>query len=139
LPIDARPPTVSDKHFVLDASALLAVMLGESGADAVHAVLDRAKIGAVNLSEVVAKLQERGVPDDAIDQSLADLDLTIVPLDQDQAMRAGKLRLATRGAGLSLGDRACLAVADALGAVAITTDQAWAKLSLDIEIAFARS
>ena len=65
---------MSDKHYILDASALLAVMLGESGADAVHAVLDRAKIGAVNLSEVVAKLQERGVPDDAIDQSLADLD-----------------------------------------------------------------
>jgi ribonuclease VapC len=139
LPIDARPLTVSDKHYVLDASALLAVMLGESGADAIHEVLDRAKIGAVNLSEVVAKLQERGVPDDAIDQSLADLDLAIVPFDQDQATRAGKLRLATRGAGLSLGDRACLAVADALGAVAITTDQAWAKLSLDIEIALARS
>jgi PIN domain nuclease of toxin-antitoxin system len=139
LPTDARPPIVSDKHYILDASALLAIMLGEAGADAVHAVLDRAKIGAVNLSEVVAKLQERGVPDDAIDQSLADLDLTIVPFDQDQAMRAGKLRLATRHAGLSLGDRACLAVADALGAVAITTDQAWTKLSLDIEIAFARS
>ena len=137
--IDVRPPTVSDKQYVLDASALLAVMLGEPGADAVHAVLDRAKIGAVNLSEVVAKLQERGVPDDAIDQSLADLDLTIVPFDQDQAMRAGKLLLATRHAGLSLGDRACLAVADALGAVAITTDQAWTKASLDIEIAFARS
>jgi PIN domain nuclease of toxin-antitoxin system len=139
LPIDAQPPTVSDKHYILDASALLAVMLGESGADAVHAVLDRARIGAVNLSEVVAKLKERGVPDDAIDQSLADLDLTIVPFDQDHAMRAGKLRLATRGAGLSLGDRACLAIADALGAVAITTDQAWTKLSFDIEIAFARS
>lgn len=114
-------------------------MLGESGADAVHAVLDRAKIGAVNLSEVVAKLQERGVPDDAIDQSLADLDLTIVPFDQDQAMRAGKLRLVTRHAGLSLGDRACLAVASSMGAVAITTDQAWTKLSVDIEILLARA
>jgi len=130
---------VSDKEYVLDASALLAVMLGEPGADAVNAVLDRAKIGAVNLSEVVAKLQERGVPDDAIDLSLADLDLPVVPFDKDQAMRAGKLRLATRSAGLSLGDRACLAVADSLGAVAITTDQAWTKLSVDIKISFARS
>ncbi len=139
MPIDAQPPTVSEKYYVLDASALLAVMLGETGADAVHAVLDRARIGAVNLSEVIAKLQERGVPDDVIDQSLADLDLTIIPFDQDQAIRAGKLRLATRGAGLSLGDRACLAVADALGAVAVTTDQAWSRLSVGIEIAFARS
>jgi PIN domain nuclease of toxin-antitoxin system len=129
---------VSEKHYVLDASALLAIMLGESGADAVHAVLDRAKIGAVNLSEVVAKLQERGVPDDAIDQSLADLDLTVVPFDQDQAMLAGKLRLVTRHAGLSLGDRACLAVATSLGAVAITTDQAWTKLRIKVEIKFAR-
>ena len=129
---------MSEKHYVLDASALLAVMLGETGADAVHAVLDRAKIGAVNLSEVVAKLQERGVPDDAIDQSLADLDLAVVPFDQDQAMRAGKLRRATRGAGLSLGDRACLSLAGALAAVAITTDLAWARLSLDVEIELAR-
>jgi len=136
--IDARLPTVSDKNYILDASALLAVMLGESGADAVRAVLDRAKIGAVNLSEVVAKLKERGVPDDAIDQSLADLDLTIVPFDQDQAMRAGKLRLATRHAGLSLGDRACLAVASSLGAVSVTTDHAWTKLRLNVEIEFAR-
>jgi PIN domain nuclease of toxin-antitoxin system len=87
----------------------------------------------------VAKLQERGVPDDAIDQSLADLDLTIVPFDQDHAIRAGKLRLATRGAGLSLGDRACLAVADALGAIAITTDQAWSKLAIETEIELART
>jgi ribonuclease VapC len=130
---------VSDKQYVLDASALLAVMLGEPGADAVNAVLDRAKIGAVNLSEVVAKLQERGVPDDAIGLSLADLDLPVVPFDKDQAMCAGKLRLATRSAGLSLGDRACLAVADSLDAVAITTDQAWTKLSVNIKIAFARS
>ena len=129
---------MSDKSYVLDASALLALMLGEDGADAVHAVLARAQIGAVNLSEVVAKLQERGVPDEIIDQSLADLDLQVVPFDRDQAMRSGKLRTITRGAGLSLGDRACLATAAALGAVAITTDQAWARLSVDVEIELAR-
>ena len=129
---------MSKKTYVLDASALLAVMLGEAGAEAVHAVLADAQIGSVNLSEVVAKLQERGVPDDAIDQSLADLDLPVVLFDQEQAIRAGKLRLVTRGAGLSLGDRACLAVAATLGAVAITTDRAWANLSIDVEIALAR-
>lgn len=129
---------MSDKRYVLDASALLAVMLGEAGGDAVHAVLAQAQIGAVNLSEVVAKLQERGVPDDIVDQSLADLDLQVVPFDRDQAMRSGKLRTITRGAGLSLGDRACLATAAALGAVAITTDQAWARLSVDVEIELAR-
>lgn len=130
---------MNEKHYVLDASALLTVMLGEPGADAVNAVLDRARIGAVNLSEVVAKLQERGVPDDAITLSLADLDLPVVPFDQDQALRAGKLRLATRGAGLSLGDRACLALASSLGAIAVTTGQAWTKISIGVEIAFARA
>lgn len=130
---------MSDKPYVLDASALLSMMLGEAGADAVHAVLARAKIGAVNLSEVVAKLQERGVPDDVIDESLADLDIFVVPFDQEQAVLAGKLRLATRSVGLSLGDRACLALASALGAVALTTDKAWAKLSIDVEIELARS
>ena len=129
---------MSKKTYVLDASALLAVMLGEAGAEAVHAVMANAQIGSVNLSEVVAKLQEHGVPDDAIDQSLADLDLPVVLFDQEQAIRAGKLRLVTRGAGLSLGDRACLAVAATLGAVAITTDRAWANLSIDVEIALAR-
>lgn len=126
---------MSERGYVLDASALLAIMLGEPGAEAVHAVLDRASIGAVNLSEVVAKLQERGVPDDVIDQSLADLDLPVLLFDQDQAMRAGKLRLATRrSAGLSLGERACLAAAQVLGSVAITTDTAWAKLSIGVQI-----
>lgn len=129
---------MSDKPYALDASALLAVMLGEPGADAVHAILDRASIGAVNLSEVVAKLQERGVPDAVIDQSLADLDLPVLPFDRDQAVLAGKLRLATRSAGLSLGDRACLATAKSLGGVAITMDKAWANLSIGVEINVAR-
>ncbi len=117
---------MSDKKYVLDASALLAVMLGEAGGEAVHAVLAQAHIGAVNLSEVVAKLQERGVPDEVIDLSLADLDVSVVPFDRSQAVRAGKLRTTTRSAGLSLGDRACLATDAELGAIAITTDQAWA-------------
>ena len=129
---------MSDTRYVLDASALLAVMLGEAGGEAVHAVLAQALIGAVNLSEVVAKLQERGVPDDIIDLSLADLDLAVVPFDRSQAVRAGMLRTATRSAGLSLGDRACLATAAEMGAIAITTDQAWALVSVDIDIEVAR-
>ena len=129
---------MSDKKYVLDASALLAVMLGEAGGEAVHAVLAQAHIGAVNLSEVVAKLQERGVPDEVIDLSLADLDVSVVPFDRSQAVRAGKLRTATRSAGLSLGDRACLATAAELGAIAITTDRAWGRVSVDVDIELAR-
>lgn len=129
---------MADPAFVLDASALLALMLGEPGAERVEAVLGDSCVGAVNMSEVVAKLQERGVPDSLIDASFADLGLTILPFDAAQAAIAGKLRLATRAFGLSLGDRACLALASALGAVAITTDRDWARLELGTGIEVVR-
>ena len=129
---------MSERPYILDASALLALMLGEPGADAVHAILPNARISAVNLSEVVAKLQERAVPDDVIVDSLAELDLDVIAFDQPQAMRAGLLRQATRAAGLSLGDRACLASAATTGATAITTDRAWSDLDLGVSIEVAR-
>jgi PIN domain nuclease of toxin-antitoxin system len=129
---------MSDKPRILDASALLAAMLDEPGAAAIRAILPTARIGAVNLSEVIAKLQERGVPDDVIDQSLADLDIDVVPFDRDQADRTGKLRTATRAAGLSLGDRACLALAITEDAIAVTMDRNWAKLDLPVVIELAR-
>lgn len=129
---------MSSPLYVLDASALLAAMLQERGAQQVEGKLADARIGAVNLSEVVAKLQERGVPDDVIDDSLAELDLIVVPFDAEQAIMAGKLRRGTRAAGLSLGDRACLALAAILEATAITTDGAWRDLKLPIEIELAR-
>ena len=129
---------MSDGPYILDASALLALMLGESGADAVDAILPNARISAVNLSEVVAKLQERAVPDDVIVDSLKELDLDVIPFDQPQAMRAGLLRQATRAAGLSLGDRACLASAATTGATAITTDRVWGDLDLGVSIEVAR-
>ena len=129
---------MSDAAHVLDASALLCVMLGEPGADAVAALMSDAIIGAVNLSEVVAKLQERGVPNAVIDESLDELGLVIVPFDADHAVRAGKLRAITRRFGLSLGDRACLALAMATGGTAVTTDRAWAGLGLDVRVQVAR-
>lgn len=129
---------MSDGVYMLDASALLALMLGEPGTDAVHAILPNARISAVNLSEVVAKLQERAVPEVVIADSLAELDLDVVTFDQAQAMRAGLFRQATRALGLSLGDRACLASAALTGATAITTDRAWGDLDLGVSIEVAR-
>jgi PIN domain nuclease of toxin-antitoxin system len=129
---------MNESEYMLDASALLALMLCEAGADAVQAILPIARISAVNLSEVVAKLQERGVPDDVIAESLAELDLDVVSFDRPHAMRAGLLRQATRAAGLSLGDRACLASAATAGATALTTDRVWGALDLGISIEVAR-
>jgi ribonuclease VapC len=123
---------------VLDASALLAVMLEERGAERVRDFLPGAVIGAVNLAEVVAKLQERGAPDEDIDRNIARLGLPVIPFDEAQAMVAGKLRGATRSVGLSLGDRACLALAAARGLPAVTTDRGWSALDIGAEVIVAR-
>jgi PIN domain nuclease of toxin-antitoxin system len=121
-------------EIVLDASALMAVLREEPGAAAVEAVLDHAAISAVNLSEVQAKLVERGTASDRTWSSLIDLDLAVVDFDAAQARVAGDLRSLTRAQGLSLGDRACLALAQALGLPVMTADRAWASLEVEIKI-----
>jgi ribonuclease VapC len=121
-------------EIVLDASALMAVLREEPGAAAIEAVLDHAAISAVNLSEVQAKLVERGTAAELAWSSLTDLDLGVVDFDVPQAKVAGDLRRLTRVQGLSLGDRACLALALALGLPAMTADRAWAGIEVGIEI-----
>ena len=130
---------MSDCGYVVDASAVLAVLLDEPQAERVRPLLTHSAIGAVNLSEVVAKLQERGMPDEAIDRALGHLDLAVVPFDSVHAMAAGKLRASTRSLGLSLGDRACLALAMACGVPAVTTDRGWATLDIGAEVMVARN
>ena len=116
---------------VLDASALLALLLGEAGADRVADLLPRSSVSAVNLSEVAAKLNERGMPEVGVRAALGDLDLDVHAFDEAAAFAAGRLLQPTRGHGLSLGDRACLALAMRLDAIAATADHAWAGLDLD--------
>jgi len=123
---------------VLDASALLALFTAEPGAERVIEALPASVISAVNLAEVAAKLQERGVPDDRTRANIDALALTVVPLDGDYAIATGLLRGQTRSAGLSLGDRACLALAHSLGATALTTDRAWLALDMGIAIELVR-
>jgi len=117
---------------VVDASALLALLNAEPGADIVAEALPRGVISAVNLSEVVAKLCEAGMPENAIRQALQPLGLEIVPFDEEQAYQAGLLRAATQTVGVSLGDRACLSLAKILGVVALTADRTWAGLSVGV-------
>ena len=123
---------------VLDASALLALLNEEPGHAVVTAALPSAVIGTVNLAEVVGKLAEVGVPAAAIDEALSSLAIETVDFDGELARAAGLLRPATRGRGLSLGDRACLALALRLRAPALTTDRAWAELDLGVEVRLAR-
>jgi ribonuclease VapC len=116
---------------VLDASALLALLFNEPGADIVAARLATSVIGAVNLSEVAAKLADHGMPAEAIALTFREFDLDVRAFDVDQARIAGALRGSTRALGLSLGDRACLALAASLNATAMTADRVWGQISAD--------
>jgi PIN domain nuclease of toxin-antitoxin system len=119
---------------LLDASAILALLQAEPGADSVAAELAVSAVSSVNLAEVVGKLVDHGQTVDRIIHMLDALALRILPLEEDVAVRAGELRAATRHIGLSLGDRACLATAETLGLRVMTTDRAWARLDLGVEV-----
>jgi len=117
-----------NRSYVLDASALLCLLQAEPGADRVAEALPDAQIGSVNFSEVVGKLVDAGLEENAVDSLIDTLQLKVVPFDQEQARLAGFLRVTTRRFGLSLGDRACLALAHLRGAVALTCEKSWMKI-----------
>lgn len=120
---------------VLDSSALLALLNLEPGHERVRAALRAgAAIGAVNFSEVVARLSDAGQSEAEIRAAIDPLALEIVDFDAELAFRAGLLRPATRHAGLSLGDRACLALAERLDLPALTADRLWADLNLGMRV-----
>jgi PIN domain nuclease of toxin-antitoxin system len=116
---------------VLDASALLAILNHETGADTLTLeLLSGAVISTVNLAEVHGKLVERGMrPDDAWEAALRPV-REAVPFSADHARLAGDLVSKTRPLGLSLGDRACLALGLALNVPVYTADQSWKKLKV---------
>lgn len=89
---------------------------------------------AVNLAEVASKLIDSGLPPDAIAEALDGLALDVRPFDHTLALAAGLLRSRTRSLGLSLGDRACLALGEHLSLPVLTADRAWRKLKLRIEV-----
>jgi len=127
---------VSESSTVLDASALLCVLLGEPGAARVTAALEAGGcwISAVNLSEALAKLDEAGVPAAEVERLARSLRLHVEPFDETQAVACALLRRPTRALGLSLGDRACLQLARARGVAALTADRAWTKAKLGVKV-----
>jgi ribonuclease VapC len=122
-------------RIVLDASAVLAILIGEAGAQKLTPrLLSDATISTVNLAEVQSKLVSRGLdPDDAWDAAIGPVGDT-EPFTIEQARIAGDLVAQTRSLGLSLGDRACLALGIALGAPVYTADRSWRGLRLGIRI-----
>ena len=123
---------------VMDASAVLALLRGEPGQDRVMAALPTAAISAANYAEVISKLIEKGLPSRLAVSVTAELALEIVVLDGASAIRVGVMHEATRGRGISLGDRACLSLAEQLGLPAITADRVWQTLELGIVIELIR-
>lgn len=121
---------------VIDTSALLAWLGQEPGWEKVEQAFatSACKISAVNLAELVAKTSERMREPDEILAMVSALPVEVVPFDRAQAFAAGALRVATRTLGLSLGDRACLALSTTLGATALTADKPWLALSIGVHI-----
>lgn len=121
---------------VLDASALLAMLHDEAGGEKVEPLLAAAVISSVNWSEVVQKSIARNVWDESLRADLEALGLSIVPFTREDAEGAARLWHRTRARGLSLGDRACLALGHRLGLPVVTTDRAWkgAVPGLDVRV-----
>lgn len=119
---------------VLDASALLAYLQREPGAGSVRAILGNAIMSTVNWTEVVQKAAGSESEAAELLGDLESLGLVLAPFSASQASIAGSLREPTQEFGLSLGDRACLALAIENGETILTADRIWERLSLGVGI-----
>ncbi len=130
---------MADPTLVLDASAFLALVLEEPGAETVLAALDAgAGLGAVNLAEVLEVAVRRGL--DAAEAAAwpDELGIRVIPFAPPMAAQAARLLGAHRRRGLSLGDCACLGTARVLGLPVLTADRLWAELDPGVEIRLIR-
>lgn len=125
---------------VLDASAFLAYLGNEPGAEeVVELIAGGATVSTVNLAEVFSTAAERGLDPGQLAEQLAgrgllDGAIAVEPFTTADAIEVGRLRPLTREAGLSLGDRACLALARRLGVAAYTADRTWSSVTLDARL-----
>jgi ribonuclease VapC len=125
-------------NFVLDASAVLALLQQEPGAEIVAAALQDSVISTVNWSEVLQKSISQEIDTQDMQSEFEALGVNIIPFSAPQANLAARLWQETKFLGLSLGDRACLALAIEQQATALTADKAWAQLKTGISIQLIR-
>lgn len=127
---------MTDDNFVcvLDASALLALLHSEPGAAIVEEAVEGAAISTVNWAEVYQRWLARGVDVTDLRADLEAIGIQIVPFIVEDAEQAAELWSLTRQHGLSLGDRACLALARRLGLPALTADRAWLDVDSGVEV-----
>lgn len=115
---------------VLDSSVVLAVLNDEAGTTEAQTFFDRALISSVNLAEVLQKAAQLGLDPDDVRAVLGEIEIGTVPFDDAMAVSTAALWPLTGHNGLSLADRACLALAEAVSGIAVTADKAWAGLNL---------
>ena len=118
--------------YVMDSSALLAFSRREEGAALIGSLLERSAICSVNWAEVLQRALSLGLEAHGKQEDLESLGVQIIPFIAEDARYKANLLLATRSAGLSLGDRACLSLAHRLGVPALTADRAWSGLDSDV-------
>lgn len=125
---------------VLDTSAVLAYLFEEAGAETVAPLLEAgaAVISSANYAETVSKLFDLKMPAEAIQTTMDNLEMECVPLSEAQAFVAGELRVISKPYGLSLGDRACIALGITSQLAVYTADTAWAKVPTECEIILIR-
>jgi ribonuclease VapC len=123
---------------VLDASALIALLWEEPGAEAVEPLLGRAVISTVNWAEVLQRFPAVALAITGRRHSVEALGVTLEPFTGDDAEVVAGLWSRTRAAGLSLGDRACLALALRLRAPAYTADRAWGDIDAGARVVLIR-
>jgi ribonuclease VapC len=123
---------------VLNASALLAFLRKQPGANEVAAVFTRSCISAVNLAETISKMIEYGNPLDDVSYQIERLRIPVFPFHAEPAKLVASLWKATRPAGLSLGDRACLALGLPQGLPVLATDRNWAKADVGVKVEMIR-
>lgn len=126
------------KPVVLNSSAVMAVLLAEIGHQEVAGLAEGSMISAVNVAEIVTKCVELSYPEDMALQYIHNSNMTIVDFDVGLATLAGVLRRNAGRGVLSLGDRACIALAIRENGVAVTCDRIWSTLPLGVEVRLIR-
>ena len=121
---------------VLDASAVIAFLQGEPGAEQVRKALTQGNcaVTAANQAEIVSKALDRGLDAATIEAILAELSYEVIDSTAQDGMQAGWMRTSTRSVGLSLGDRLCLAAAQRLKAIVLTADRPWVSVAKGLQL-----
>lgn len=119
---------------IFDASAVLALLRDEPGAAKVETMIADARISVVNFAEVISYYAKQGSDGPTIARMLRALPIAVVPAEEDLALAAGMLRPLTLEAGLSLGDRFCLALAKREKATAVTADRVWTTIASEVGV-----